>query len=64
MVVFVQLYKNTTDCLVLKVLTVSRFQNGICVASQEKENKARVRLIEWPYEFLKDSHPEGTTEIV
>ena len=43
MVAFAQLYKNSTDCFVLEVLTVdtvSRFQNRICIIeSQEKENK-------------------------
>ena len=41
--IFAQLYKNSTDCFVLEVLTVdtvSRFQNRICIIeSQEKENK-------------------------
>ena len=40
---FAQLYKNSTDYFVLKVLTVdieSRFQNRICIIeSQKKENK-------------------------
>ena len=36
---FVQLYKNSTDCFGLEVSTVSRFQNRICIASQEKENE-------------------------
>ena len=40
--IFVQLYKNSADCFVLEVSTVStvsRFQVRICVASQEKENE-------------------------
>ena len=36
---FAQLYKNLTDCFVLKVSTVCRFQNKVCIASQEKGNK-------------------------
>ena len=42
---FAQLYKNSTDCFVLEILTVdtetlSRYQNRICIIKgQEKENK-------------------------
>ena len=36
---FAQLYKNSTYCFVLEVLTESRFQNRICIANREKENK-------------------------
>ena len=43
MVAFAQLYKNSTDCFVLEVLTVdtvSRFQNRICIIeTQEKKHK-------------------------
>ena len=31
---FVQLYENPTDCLVLEILTVNRFQNRICSPSK------------------------------
>ena len=33
------LSKNSTACFVLEVSTMSRFQNRICIASQEKENR-------------------------
>ena len=37
---FAQLYKNSTDCFMLEVSTVSTFQkNRIYIACQEKENK-------------------------
>ena len=39
MVFFAQLYENSTDCFVLEVLTMSSFQNRICIEIQEKENK-------------------------
>ena len=31
---FVQKYENPTDCLVLEILTVNRFQNRICSPSK------------------------------
>ena len=34
---FAELYENFIDCFVLKVSTLSRFQNRICIASQEKK---------------------------
>ena len=39
LLLFAQLCKNSTDCFILQVLTVNRFQNRIYIASQEKENK-------------------------
>ena len=42
MVAFCSTVQNSSDCFVLEVLTVnnvSRFQNRICIVSQEKKNK-------------------------
>ena len=46
---FAQLYKNSTDCFVLKVFIVSRFQNGICIRFFQKKSKQG----SWGHAFLK-----------
>ena len=48
---FAQLYQNSTDCFVLEVMkvdTMRRFQNRICInESQEKKNKILYKLKKW-----------------
>ena len=39
---FDQLYQNSTDCFVLEVSTVSRFQNGICIELFQKNPNREV----------------------